>query len=518
MFVAGAALAQQQGTVSGTVVDDANNPVASAMIQLTSGGGHHGGPHHDYHTMSATDGTFSISNVEAGHYVATASKMMVGRDVDSVEVVAGQNSIINFVLVSNQNPPEEGTGSVSGTVSDTLGNLVAGANIQLVSPGRDRHHPGGRGHHYHAVTDSIGAFAIAEVAAGDYMAVASKMLVGHENLDITVEADSNTTIAFILNGNDGHHGGGEHRGDSLEVVTISGWAIVVQDSLRTQYFLDANGDDTADFRLVFGPPWYEPDSSGATRPNDGDSIWVTGGLMGYGQPQAVVVYEINGLFWRTPGHGHGGHGGHGGGYPHPDSLVAIEAAGLAIVDTTLRHDRYQLDTNGDNVADYILNFGPPDYDPGNGATRPNDGDSVSIVGGLLDGREDCLDMIIVYEINGQDWWRTPGDTVALWYGVTGVSDPNTVQLPEAYLTAHSYPNPFNAQALISFDLREASRVKITVYDILGQRVATLVNQDYPAGQNEVIFDMNKVSGSSAVYFYRVEAGQYSTTGKMTLLK
>jgi hypothetical protein len=72
--------------------------------------------------------------------------------------------------------------------------------------------------------------------------------------------------------------------------------------------------------------------------------------------------------------------------------------------------------------------------------------------------------------------------------------------------------------MISFDLREASHVKITVYDILGKQIAVLANQEYSAGQNEIIFDMNNVSGSSAVYFYRIDAGQYSTTGKMTLLK
>lgn len=517
MFAASMAFAQQSGSVSGTVVDTLNNPIAAASINLMSGGGHHGDPHHEYHTSSGPDGTFSITNVEAGHYMAVASKMMFGHDIDSVDVVADQNSVINFVLASGQNPPDEGTGSVSGTVRDTLDNFVAGAMVELMAPGRGRHHPDGPGHHYQAMTDSLGAFSIANVAVGEYMASASKRMVGHDHDSITVVTDQNTVVDFILNGDDGHRGGGEHRGDSLQVVQLSGWAIVVHDSLRTHYFLDANGDDTADFRLVFGPPWYEP-NSGAHRPVDGDSIWVTGGLMGYGQPQAVVVYEINGLFWRQPGHGHGGHGGHGGGYPHPDSLVAIEAAGLAIVDTTHMRNQYFLDTNADDTADYILNFGPPEYDPGNGATRPNDGDSISIVGGLLTGRENCLDMIIVYEINGQDWWRTPGDTIALWYDVTSITNPETSQLPEQYVTAHSYPNPFNAQALISFDLKEASSVKITVYDILGQQVAILANQDYPAGQNEVLFDMNKVSGSSAVYFYRVEAGRHSTTGKMTLLK
>jgi hypothetical protein len=198
----------------------------------------------------------------------------------------------------------------------------------------------------------------------------------------------------------------------MVVVELTGWAIVIADSERTHYYLDIDGNDTADFRLSFGPPDYNP-NSGAQRPADGDSIWITGGLIGYGTPQTVIVYTINGLFWRQPGRGHGGHGGHGGGCPHPDSVTAIEAAGLAIVTETNNRTHYYLDTDYDAVADYILNFGPPDYDPGNGATRPANGDSISIVGGLLDG-PNTLDVIIVYEINGLQWWRDPGDTINLW--------------------------------------------------------------------------------------------------------
>jgi hypothetical protein len=504
----------QTGSVSGTVRDTLNNPVDGASISLMR-------PHdpdHFYHTFSGSDGTFSISEVEAGFYMAEASKMMVGHDEDSVTVVAGENSVIDFVLGGGHNPPPPptGTGSVSGTVSDTLGNPVDNAMISLMSMGGgDHHHGGGMGRNYYTFSNEDGTFSIDSVAAGSYTAMASKMLVGHDAEEISVADSQITEVNFVLSNFGCHDRGGMH-GDSLEIVNLTGWAIVIQDSLRAHYFLDTNGDDTADFRLEFGPPWYDP-GSGAQRPADGDSIWITGGLLGYGRPQMVVVYEINGLFWRQPGHGHGGHGGYGGGYPHPDSLVRIEATGQAIIRENPMRDTYFLDTNYDDTADYVLNFGPPNYDPGNGATRPNDGDTVAIVGGLMDGWMDHLPMIIVYEIDGQFWWRDPGDTLDLWPMVTSTDDPVAPALPTDYLVARSYPNPFNPTAIISFDLASPANVKVAIYDLLGREVAILAEGAFPSGQNQVLFTPSQ-SANSAVYFYKVTAGNRSVTGKMILLK
>lgn len=512
MLISSMALAQTTGSVSGTVHDSLDNPVGGAMINLMRVGD----PHQDYHAQSAMDGTFSIPDVEAGSYIALAFKMMVGHDRDSIEVVAGQNTVVNFVLSSGNPPPPpppDETGSVSGTVRDTLNNPVAGAMVDLMAPGG--HHHGGPGLHYHTQTATDGTFSFAEVAVGGYLAMASKMMVGRDIDSITVAADQNTEVNFVLTIMGDHDGHGWH-GDSLEIVTLTGWAMVRSDSAHTHYFLDANGDDTADFRLIFGPPWYEP-GNGVHRPNDGDSIWITGGLMGYAEPQAVVVYEINGLFWRQPGHGHGGHGGHGGGCPDPDSVVLIETAGQAIVEDSPMMDHYFLDTNYDDTADYVLIFGPPWYDPGNGATRPEDGDSVTIVGGLLEGPEGNLDHIIVYEINGQFWWRDPGDTTALWADPLSTYEPGD-RLPSSYLVASSYPNPFNPTATIYFELTQPKHVKVTVFDLLGRKIAVLADGTFPAGSNQVEFNASEGANGSAVYFYRVEAGSEVATGKMVLLK
>ena len=457
--------------------------------------------------------------------------MMVGTDSDSITVVAGQNTIVDFVLGMEGPPPPPppppgGTGSVSGVVHDSLGNAVADAMINLMGgdggDGGDpmhHHHGGGMGMSYSTHSGTDGTFSIANVAAGNYFAMASKMMVGHADTSIVVADSQNTVVNFVLTNMGGHDGGGGMHGDTLEIVNLTGWAIVVQDSLRTHYFLDVNGDDTADFKLLFGPPWYDP-GNGAHRPANGDSISISGGLMGYATPQGVVVYSINGLFWRQPGHGHGGHGGHGGGggYPHPDSLVRIEATGRTIINDGPMMEMYFLDTNYNDTADYVLNFGPPDYNPGNGAVRPNAGDTISIVGGLMQGNMGHMNMIIVYEINGQVWWRDPGDTLGLWPQITGIGGTPSQQLPNRFLVAGSYPNPFNASTIISFDLKQSENVKLTVYDLLGRQVVVLANGVYPAGKNDVTFDSNKYANGSTIYFYRIDAGSAVATGKMILLK
>ncbi|MEE9554012.1 MAG: carboxypeptidase regulatory-like domain-containing protein [candidate division Zixibacteria bacterium] len=410
----------------------------------------------------------------------------------------------------------QGTGTVSGIVYDHDDNPVADAYIHLTEEGW--HGGGGHGHHHHgenyfAETDTDGTFIIENVLEGTYTAIASKMGFGHDSEEIDVTPGQNTEVEFNLEF--GGHGGGGMHGDSLEIIEISGWAIVEEDSLMTHYYLDTENDQQADYHLMFGPPWYDPDS-GAERPAQGDSIWIVGGVMGYSQPQPVVVYEINGLFWREPGDGHGGHGGFGGDCPHPDSVDLVEVNGTAIVEGMPHMDMYFLDEDSDQEEDYILNFGAPWYDPGNGATRPDDGDMVDIVGGLMEG---CMDlpMIIVYEINGE-FWREPGDTTGLWLTPTYVED-KSLSLPAEFITVNAYPNPFNPAATISFDLQRSQHVRVSVYDILGREIDVIADGFYPAGNNDVFFapDESDILGSS-IFFYKVAGENSRATGKMVFLK
>jgi hypothetical protein len=110
-----------------------------------------------------------------------------------------------------------------------------------------------------------------------------------------------------------------------------------------------------------------------------------------------------------------------GGHHHPDSLQLIEVSGKVKVDDSQMNLMYFLDEDGDDLADYHLNFGPYWYHPdSSNAIRPNNGDQVTITGGIHDSNIDSTPTIIVYEINNL-FWRDPiapswnyMDTITVW--------------------------------------------------------------------------------------------------------
>ncbi len=119
----------------------------------------------------------------------------------------------------------------------------------------------------------------------------------------------------------------------------------------------------------------------------------------------ILVLALAGLaFGQGPGGGHHGGGHHGGGHGNP-GLDSVTVAGDAIVLVDSSHcflrTLYFIDVDGDDAADHLLRFGPPDYVPASGAERPEDGDAITITGGLREIRD--RSMIIVWELNGLEW-------------------------------------------------------------------------------------------------------------------
>ena len=90
------------------------------------------------------------------------------------------------------------------------------------------------------------------------------------------------------------------------------------------------------------------------------------------------------------------------------------------------------------------------------------------------------------------------------------------ELPEEFSVAQNYPNPFNPVTSIDFTLPAPSHVVVSVYNILGQEVARLADGNFSAGEHSVQWDATY--NASGVYFYRIDAGEFTTTRKMILLK
>jgi hypothetical protein len=89
-------------------------------------------------------------------------------------------------------------------------------------------------------------------------------------------------------------------------------------------------------------------------------------------------------------------------------------------------------------------------------------------------------------------------------------------LPSSVHLYQNYPNPVNPATTIRFILPQRSHATLTVYNMLGQPVATLANGEVEAGSHEVTFDGSGLA--SGVYFYRLRAGDYVESRKLVLLK
>ncbi len=112
---------------------------------------------------------------------------------------------------------------------------------------------------------------------------------------------------------------------------------------------------------------------------------------------------------------------------------------------------------------------------------------------------------------------------------TEVESETDSALPIEFALNQNFPNPFNPSTKISYSIptvnlssssraesREGEFVTLKVYDILGNEVATLVNEEKPAGSYEITFDASGLS--SGIYFYKLSAGAFTETKKMTVLK
>ena len=100
--------------------------------------------------------------------------------------------------------------------------------------------------------------------------------------------------------------------------------------------------------------------------------------------------------------------------------------------------------------------------------------------------------------------------------VTEESIEEVALLPNDFVLHQNYPNPFNSVTTIRYDLPEASDVTLIVYDILGREVKALVSSWQEAGGYNVVWDAGDIP--SGIYFYRLEAGNFSATRKLILLK
>jgi hypothetical protein len=110
----------------------------------------------------------------------------------------------------------------------------------------------------------------------------------------------------------------------------------------------------------------------------------------------------------------------------------------------------------------------------------------------------------------------PAGDATGWLLTGSFREGDSANLPSEFALHRSYPNPFNATTVITYELPTEAQVKLEVYNISGQKVATLVESRQQSGYRSVVWDASEVS--SGVYFYELSAGDFTETKRMMLVK
>ncbi len=117
-------------------------------------------------------------------------------------------------------------------------------------------------------------------------------------------------------------------------------------------------------------------------------------------------------------------------------------------------------------------------------------------------------------------WQSPTEWVYTWIGdttnvATAIDDNNGI-MARSYNLMQNYPNPFNPTTTIEYTLAKSGRVTINIFNVVGQKVKTVLNERQVHGTHKVAFDGSELS--SGIYFYRIQAGSFTKTMKMILMK
>ena len=121
-------------------------------------------------------------------------------------------------------------------------------------------------------------------------------------------------------------------------------------------------------------------------------------------------------------------------------------------------------------------------------------------------------------------FSTTGGPINLdWMQIMSVTSTSTDRhmLPEGYALKQNYPNPFSRRTIIEYEMGQTGHALVQVFDLLGRRVATLVNADMPSGVHQIEWDGRTDNGAvaaSGVYFYRMQVAGAQKTRSMVVVR
>jgi hypothetical protein len=136
-----------------------------------------------------------------------------------------------------------------------------------------------------------------------------------------------------------------------------------------------------------------------------------------------------------------------------------------------------------------------------------------------------IDNRSMYYLTSSGWVAIPGVDIMVTAYVTdqpvGIQDEKSESVPLTFELEQNYPNPFNPSTIISYQIPQTEMVTLEIYNALGQKVRTLINESKDVGQYQITWNGINDAGnhlSSGIYFYRLHAGKFVKVMKMILLR
>jgi hypothetical protein len=402
-FEFGADQQDEVGSIFGRVTLN-GEPVAGAMV-VVGADGNNGGQM--LAAQTGRDGGYRFDDVLVGEYPARAMLPDGRAQAREVRVNAGEETELNFAFEGDGGGGggDREFGGVAGLVSNSDGNPLRGAEVLLVADPADGQNGDNRQFRQMTHTNEQGRYSFQNVPLGACTVAAARFGYIPQEARAEVALNEVTEVDFVLQ---------PVEELDIPVGSIGGFVTDIDGAAIEQAHVlvviqveggngNPNGGREGRFRVELvgftddqGAYLIEDVPAGAGR--------ARAAKRGYRPADAEVqiveneVAEVNFVLEVLEDGGNGG--GNGGGEGRHNGEM-VELRGTAIVIEGDVADVYLLDADADGAADYILNFGPPEYDPGNGAARPADGDQIVITGRII-GHMDPP-MVVVLTINDRVW-------------------------------------------------------------------------------------------------------------------
>ena len=324
------------------------------------------------------------------------------------------------------------------------------------------------------------------------------IMTGEVNSQLYVmktNTNGDTTWVRIFPGN-GHGTSVQQTSDGGFIVL--GWG---QDSfIRYLKFVKLDSTGTTQWQKTFGET-NNFSYSGAVRQTIDGGYIISGdyaaGVGGGSQAYMIKTNAVGDTTWTRkyfpPGYHHGASVSQtfDGGY----IVAGVAGPNVNVQDAFLM----KTNENGDSV--WAKTFGGGGQDRALSVVQTSDG------GYAFSGETNSSGAGLA------DVWLVKGDASGF---VTNVRDDQRAGIPTGFELMQNYPNPFNPSTTIAYSLKNAVHVRLTIFNLLGQEVTTLVNEVQSLGYYKKVFDAGSVA--TGVYFYQLKAGDFVEVKKMLLLK